>query len=154
MSKPIMTREEFLEYEGYFNSMQYDKVVSYFSPTCKICYPDMFTNAEQPTPDTVVGPAEFIEKYKALHENCRECLTLGMFVADDKHMVVEFQTEFFVKRDGTFWGKAMKRGDCFAVNQFCVYDFDENGKFSRIRISHHRVLSTSRGFKPLNSLEG
>jgi hypothetical protein len=152
MGKPIMTREEFMEYENYFNTMQYEKVVSYFNPKCTVEYMDSFTRAAQPTPQTVTGPAEFIENYKTLHENFREFLTLGIFLSDEKNMIVEFQTEFIALRDGDFQGASIKRGECFAVNQFCVYDFDENGKFSRIRISHHRVLSNDPAFKPLHSI--
>jgi len=153
MGKPIMTREEFLEYENYFNTMQYEKVVSYFNPGCKVEYMDSYTRAPQPPQRTVVGPAEFIENYKNLHKNFREFLTLGIFLSDEKNMIVEFQTEFHAKNDGDFQGAPIKRGDCFAVNQFCVYDFDENGKYSRIRISHHRILSNAPGFKPLHSLD-
>lgn len=153
MSKPIMTREEFIVYENYFNTKQYENVVSYFNPKCVVKYMDLFTRAEQPVPQTVVGPEAFIEKYSALHQNVLEFLTLGIFLSDEKNMVVEFQTEFIALRDGFFWGAPMTRGECFAVNQFCVYDFDDNGKFSQIRISHNRVLSNEPGFKPIHTLE-
>lgn len=149
----VMTREEFLVYEGYFNSKQYENVVSYFNPDCVVEYMDLFTRAPQPARRAVHGPAEFIKNYKALHENQREFLDLGIFLSDDKNMVVEFQTEFHALKDCESNGAPMKKGDCFAVNQFCVYDFDENGKFTRIRISHHRVLSNDPGFKPLHSYD-
>ena len=152
MGKPIMTREEFMEYENYFNTMQYDNVVSYFNPNCRVEYMDLFTRAEQPVPQTVVGPAAFIENYKALHENFKEILNLGIFLSDDKNMIVEFQTEFIALHDVDFQGAPMKRGENFVVNQFCVYDFDENGKYSRIRISHHRVLSNDPEYTPPHSL--
>ena len=144
----IMTREEFLVYEGFFNAKDYENVVSYFNPNCTVEYMDLFTRAAQPVPRVVRGPAEFIESYKALHENQREFLDLGIFLSDDKNMIVEFQTEFHAIKDHEANGAFMKVGDCFAVNQFCVYDFDENGKYTRIRISHHRVLSNDPNFKP------
>jgi len=149
MGTPIMTREEFMEYENYFNTKQYDKVVSYFNPNCVVAYMDSFTAGEQPAPKTIVGPEQFIENYKALHKDFEEILTLGIFLSDEKNMIVEFQTEFIALHDVEFHGVPLKRGYCLAVNQFCVYDFDENGKFSRIRISHHRVLSNEPGFVPL-----
>ena len=65
MGKPIMTREEFIEYENYFNTMQYDKVVSYFSPNCTVEYMDSFTQADQPPPQTITGPEQFVENYSA-----------------------------------------------------------------------------------------
>ena len=153
MSKQIMTREQFMEYENYFNTMQYDKVVSYFNPQCSVDYMDSFTWAKQEPARSVIGPEAFIENYKTLHADFREFLTLGMFLCDEKNMVVEFHTEFHAKHDCEFQGTPVKKGDCFAVNQFCVYDFDENGKYTRIRISHHRVLSNMPGFKPLHSLD-
>ena len=153
MSKPIMTREEFMQYQSYFNTMQYDQVVSYFNPSCTVEYMDNFSWGEQPVPEMARGPEEFIKRYVALHANFKEVLILGMFLSDDKNMIVEFQTEFFAKHDGHFHGVPVKKGECMAVNQFCVYDFDENGKFARIRISHHRVVSNNPGFKPIHSLE-
>ncbi|MDR3277636.1 MAG: hypothetical protein LBT12_02590 [Oscillospiraceae bacterium] len=153
MSKPIMTREEFLVYENYFNTKQYDKVVSYFSPDCTVEYMDHFTPGGQTPPQTVHGPAEFVENYKTLHENVREFLDLGIFLSDEKNMIVEFQTEFHYLNDSPFQDTDVKRGGYFAVNQFCVYDFDENGKFSRIRISHFRVLSNDPAFKPAHSID-
>ena len=151
MIKPIMTRKEFLVYEGYFNTKQYENVVSYFNPDCTVEYMDHFKLGPQ-NPQTLHGPLQFIDKYKALHENFEEYLDLGIFLSDDKNMIVEFQTEFHCINDTEFHGQPMKRGEYFAVNQFCVYDFDENGKFSRIRISHFRVLSNDPNFKPLHSL--
>ena len=33
-----------------------------------------------------------------------------------------------------------KKGDIIIMNQIVLYDLDENGKFKRIRIFHHRYL--------------
>ncbi len=151
MGKPIMTREEFLVYEGYFNTKQYENVVSYFNPDCTIEYADDFKLGPQ-LPKILHGPAEFIENYKALHKDMKEFLDLGIFLSDEKNMIVEFHTEFHCINDTEFHGSLMRRGEYIAVNQFCVYDFDEMGKFSRIRISHFRVLSNAADFKPLHSL--
>ena len=150
--KVVMTREEFLVYQGHFNAKEFDKVVSYFNPDCVVEYPDLFQLGPQ-SPVVARGPAEFIKIYEALNKNFREFLDLRIFLSDDKNMIVEFQTEFHCINDTVNWGAQMKVGDCFAVNHFCVYDFDENGKFSRIRISHHRVLSNAPDFKPLFSCD-
>ena len=149
----VMTREEFLVYEGHFNAMRYGDVVSYFNPDCIVEYPDLFTKSPQNAPSISRGPEDFIKRYTALHEYFKEFLDLGIFLSDDKNMIVEFQTEFHCIKEAEYFGVSMKVGDYFAVNQFCVYDFDENGKFSRIRISHHRVLSNDPGFKPLHSFD-
>jgi len=146
----IMTREEFLVYEGHFNAKEYDKVVSYFNPDCIVEYPDYFKMGPQ-TPNIAHGPEEFVTRYKVLHESFKEFLDLGIFLSDDKNMIVEFQTEFHCIKEADYFETHMKVGDFIAVNQFCVYDFDENGKFTRIRISHFRVLNNTPGFKPLHS---
>jgi len=148
----VMTRAEFLVYEGHFNAKEYDKVVSYFAPDCTVVYPDLFLLGPQ-TPNIARGPDDFIKRYTALHENFREFLDLGIFLSDDKNMIVEFQTEFHCIKEADYWGGHLKVGDFFAVNQFCVYDFNEDGKFSRIRISHHQVLSNDPDFKPLHSYD-
>ncbi len=150
---PIMTREEFLVYEDLFNKKDYAGVTSYFNPDCQVDYMDTFTVGSQNKPKELHGPEEFIASYKKLHENFKEFLDLGIFLADDKNMVVEFHTEFIAMRDAEFLGGPCKKGQVFAVNQFCIYDFDENGKYSRIRISHFRVLSNDPDFKPLHSLD-
>ena len=147
----VMTREEFLVYEGHFNAKEYDKVVSYFSPDCTVEYADVFTMGPQDPPNIARGPEDFIKRYTTLHEYFNEFLELGIFLSDDKNMIVEFQTEFHCIKENDHFGVPMKVGEYCAVNQFCVYDFDENGKFSRIRISHHRVLNNNPGFKPLHN---
>lgn len=149
---PIMTREEYLVYKDCFNRKDYDSVTSYFNPNCVVEYMDKFS-VEPQTPKTLYGPEEFIASYKALHENFKEFLDLGIFLSDEKNMVVELHTEFIAMRDAEFLGGACKKGQVFAVNQFCIYDFDEEGKYSRIRISHFRVLSNDPDFKPLHSLD-
>ncbi len=151
---PVMTREDFLVYEALFNAKDYAGVTSYFNPECTVEYMDKFEVGVEQHPETAHGPAEFIERYKKLHANMAEFLDLGIFFCDDKNMVVEFTTEFIALFDGAkFHGVPRKKGEVFAVNQFCVYDFDENGKFARIRISHFRVLSNDPAYKPLHSLD-
>ena len=150
---PIMTREEFLVYEDLFNKKDYAGVTSYFSPNCTVEYMDKFSVEEQKPPVVLHGPDEFIKNYKALHANFKEFLDLGIFLSDEKNMIVEFHTEFIAMRDAKFMGGPCRKGEVFAANQFCIYDFDENGKYSRIRISHFRVLSNDSDFKPLHSLD-
>lgn len=152
MANPVMTREEFLVYESLFNKKDYEGVTSYFNPDCTVEYMDKFS-VEAQQPKTLYGPQAFIDSYKALHVNFKEFLDLGIFFCDDKNMVVELHTEFFALNDANFLGGACKKGDVFAVKQFCVYDFDENGKFSRIRISHFRVLSNDPNFVPIHSFD-
>lgn len=138
-----MNRKQFLEYVDHFNNKRFDKVVSYFTPDVTVEYPDNFLGPQIPgaTGNTVHGPKEFIEKYEALTSNVREVLNVGTFLSRGRHFCVELITEFHVFRtppEGS--PRGWKEGDVVVMNQNVLYDLDENGKFKRIRIFHHRYL--------------
>ena len=138
-----MNRQQFLEYTGYFNKKQWDKVVSYFRPDVTLEYPDNFMGRQIPG-RTLNGPKEFIASYEALTANVREVLNIGAFISRGRQFVVELITEFHILRtppagsgtSATQW----KKGDTHVLNQIVLYDLDERGKFKRIRIFHHRHL--------------
>ena len=139
-----MNREQFLEYADHFNNKRFDKVVGYFCPDVTLEYPDNFMGPQIPglTGNTLHGPKEFIANYEALTANIREVLNIGAFLSEGRQFVVELVTEFHVLRTpppdapGAQW----KEGDVIVMNQMVLYDLDENGKFKRIRIFHHRYL--------------
>ena len=138
-----MNRKQFLEYMDHFNNHRWDKVVSYFCPDVTLEYPDNFMGPKVPG-NTLHGPQEFIKNYQAIAENVREVLNLGAFMSKGSQFFVEFVTEFHVFQDPpkgspTGW----KKGDVSVMNQCVLYDLDENGKFKRIRIFHHRHLDPS-----------
>ena len=138
-----MTREEFLKYMSYFNSHQWDKVTSYFRPDTTLEYPDSFGNPGAPG-RTLHGPQEFIKNYQAIAANVREVLNLGAFSDWGNQFFVEFVTEFHVEKDNPNGSPGMKKkGDVIVMNQAVLYDVDENGKYKRIRIFHHRYLDPS-----------
>ncbi|MBN2240566.1 MAG: nuclear transport factor 2 family protein [Dehalococcoidales bacterium] len=141
-----MNREEFLEYMDHFNNHRWDKVVSYFRPDVILEYPDNFAGPQIPgrTGRTLHGPEEFIENYKAIAASVREVLNLGAFMAEGNQFFVEFVTEFHAFGDlpeGS--SKPWKKGEVSVFNQCVLYDVDEEGKFKRIRIFHHRHLDPS-----------
>jgi len=139
-----MNRQQFLEYAGYFNKKQWDKVVSYFRPDVTLEYPDNFMGRQIPG-RTLHGPKEFIANYEALTANVREVLNVGVFLSRGRQFCVELITEFQVfgtppaGSATTQW----KKGDTHVLNQIVLYDLDEKGKFKRIRIFHHRHLDPS-----------
>ncbi|MBN1319814.1 MAG: nuclear transport factor 2 family protein [Thermoleophilia bacterium] len=141
-----MTRKQFLEYVDHFNNHRFDKVVSYFCPDVTLAYPDNFMGPQIPgaTGNTLHGPEEFIANYKALSANVREVLNVGAFLSRGRQFCVEFVTEFHVLRTPPGdAGPGWKEGDVIVMNQNVLYDLDENGKFKRIRIFHHRYLDPS-----------
>jgi len=75
----------------------------------------------------------------------REVLNVGAFLSRGRQFCVEFVTEFHVLRTppGDGPGPGWKEGDVIVMNQNVLYDLDENGKFKRIRIFHHRYLDPS-----------
>ncbi len=138
-----MNREQFLEYMDHFNNHRWDKVVSYFRPDVTLEYPDNFTGPKIPG-RTLHGPQEFIENYTAIAENVREILNLGAFMEEGNQFFVEFVTEFHVFREPPEGSESKwKKGDVSVFNQCVLYDVDEEGKFKRIRIFHHRHLDPS-----------
>jgi hypothetical protein len=141
-----MNRKQFLEYMDHFNNHRWDKVVSYFCPDVTLEYPDNFMGAQTPgaAGRTLHGPEEFITNYKAIAENVREVLNLGAFMSKGRQFFVEFITEFHVFRDPPEGSPSpWKKGDVSVMNQCVLYDLDEEGKFKRIRIFHHRHLDPS-----------
>ena len=135
-----MNREQFLEYVDHFNNHRFDKVASYFRPDMTLEYPDSFGNPESEA-RTLHGPEEFIANYRALSENVREVLNLGAFMAEGNQFLVELITEFHVLRDAPEGSRSLgKKGDVIVMNQCVLYDTDDEGKFQRIRIFHHRYL--------------
>ena len=135
-----MNREQFLEYVDHFNNRRWDKVTSYFRPDVVLEYPDSFGNRGS-TARSLHGPQEFIANYQAITANVREVLNLGAFMAEGNQFFVELITEFHVFRDPPEGASAMgKKGDVIVMNQCVLYDTDEQGKFQRIRIFHHRYL--------------
>ena len=139
-----MNREQFLEYVDHFNNRRFDKVVSYFCPDVTLAYPDNFMGSQIPgvTGNTLHGPKEFIANYEAITANVREVLNVGAFLSSDRQFCVELITEFHVFRTppADAPGAQWKKGDTVIMNQIVLYDLDEDGKFKRIRIFHHRYL--------------
>jgi len=136
-----MTREQFLEYIDYFNKKDFESVASYFNPDVTLEYPDNFTGSPI-AGRTLHGPEEFIKNYQALTENIREVINVGLFLSEGSHFCVELITEFHALKTPAAGsaGARYKEGETDIMNQCVIYDLDENGKFKRIRIFHHRHL--------------
>jgi len=136
-----MTRERFLEYIDYFNQKDFESVASYFNPDVTLEYPDNFAGSPI-AGRTLHGPEEFIKNYKALTENIREVINVGLFLSEGSHFCVELVTEFHALKTPTAGsaGARYKEGETDIMNQCVIYDLDEEGKFKRIRIFHHRHL--------------
>jgi len=139
-----MTREQFMEYVNHFNHHRFDKVTGYFCPDVTLAYPDNFMGRQIPgvTGKTLHGSKEFIAQYEAIAANVREVLNVGAFLSEGNQFVVELVTEFHNEKDPpkTIDSGNWKKGDVIVMNQMVLYDLDENGKFKRMRIFHHRYL--------------
>jgi hypothetical protein len=135
------TREQFLEYIGYFNRKDFESVASYFNPDVTVEYPDNFMGAQIPgtTGKTLHGPKEFIKNYQTLTANTREILNLGVFLSQGSHFCVELITEFTPLKTPAA-GVQSKNQEARILNQCVIYDLDEKNKFKRIRIFHYRHL--------------
>ena len=142
-----MNRKQFLEYANHFNHKRWDSVVSYFCPDVTVEYPDAFGGPDTGggAGRTIHGPKEFIANYEAITANAREVLNVGLFLSRGRHFCVELITEFHYFNNPPAGSTARwKKGDVVVMNQDVLYDLDENGKFKRIRIFHHRYLDPSK----------
>jgi len=130
-----MTREEFLVYMNHFNNKEYDDLTKYFADDIVVEYFDNFSTTVQ-TRKILHGKQAFVDSYTNLHKNLREFLDLGFCIYDGTNLLVELYTEFHALCDCKFMAGDIKEGEILAVTNWVCYDFDENGKFSHIRIAH------------------
>jgi hypothetical protein len=134
-----MNRKQFEEYVDHFNNKRYDAVTSYFAPDITVEY---FTNMLNPTDParTLHGPAEFAASYRVLHENVREAMELGDFMAQGELMFVELYTEFHAFNDYSKMSFGpMKKGDALVMTNWVMYNMTPDDKMKRIRIAHFRL---------------
>jgi hypothetical protein len=135
-----MTREEFLVYMDHFNNKRFDEIIKYFSPDVRFQYHTRFTNEPQEV-RVRYGPEGFVKHYKDLSARIRERLDLGLLLSSDdgKNLFVELYTEFHALEDTVFTAGPMRKGDVFCCTNFVLYDLDEDGKFTDVKIAHWRV---------------
>lgn len=147
-----MTREEFQTYLNYFNTQDYDKLTTYFAEDLEVQYNDNYDITGQ-YELTLHGIDGFLGFYKQMHQDVLELLELGFCLYDGKNLVVELYTEFLAKNDTVLVVDPLKRGDVVCCTNWACYDFDEQGKFKKIRISHFRCYKpeTARLVKRLQA---
>lgn len=138
-----MTREEFLEYIGYFNKKDFEAVAGYFTPDITVEYYDNATGPRVP-PRTLHGPQEFIENYKALTSTVREVLELRDYMSTPDRVFAELYTEFHPLEDTpeSEGRQAWKKGEPVLSTNWVLYDMVD-GKMKRIRIAHWRLHDPS-----------
>jgi SnoaL-like domain len=133
-----MTRQEYMEYIGHFNTKRFDKVAGYFTPDITVEYPDNFFGQDVP-PQTLHGPKEFIDNYLGITENTKEVLEVGAFMSEGSQVFVELYTEFITFKDSApELKRKARKGDIRIMTNWVLYDLDEKGKMKRIRIAHFR----------------
>ena len=142
-----MTRDEFLVYMNHFNNKEYDQLTKYFSDDIVVEYYDN-SSLEKQTRKVLRGKDAFVANYMNLHSTIREFLDLGFCVFDGEFLIVELYTEFHALVDTEFSAGRMKKGDAFCITNWVCYNFDENGKFNRIRIAHFIVHYDPPRFDP------
>ena len=133
-----MTREEMEIYLDHFNNKRYDEVVDYFADDVTVQYPNAFLL--NIAPGTLLrGKNEFIENYKTFHENVEEYLDLEDFIADEKYVFIILHTEFIAKEDLAWEDGILEKGKAAVVSDFISYELDDEGKFKKIKIAHHKI---------------
>ena len=141
-----MTREEFEIYVDHFNNKRFDDVLSYFADDVEVQY---FSPLKKGAYEQRIfyGKDAFRERYEILHKTLREVMKLGKFVCDGDNIFVELWTEFHAFEDSpNFSVGHLKVGDVAIANNFVLYWLNEEGKFKKIRIAHHRIHDASEAF--------
>ena len=132
-----MTRAEFEEYVNYFNTQNYDKLLEYFADDMEVQFNDTYDITGE-YELTLHGPGEFLGFYKKMHESILELMEVGFCLFDGTNLVAELYTEFKAKEDTVLVVDKLKKGDVVITTNWVCYDFNEEGKFSKIRIAHWR----------------
>lgn len=132
-----MTRAEFEEYINYFNTLNYDKLTEYFADDLEVQFNDTYDITGQ-YELTLHGKEGFLAFYQEMHKTITELMEVGFCLYDGTNLVVELYTEFQAKEDTTLVVDKLKKGDIVVTTNWACYDFDENGKFKKIRIAHWR----------------
>ena len=133
MPKP-MTREEFQVYLDYFNTQDFDGILSYFADGCVLKYHTDW-GPGKPVYENLEGKQGFRENYINIYENFEERLRLGVYMSTEDTIFIELYTSFTAKKDVSMRFGSLEKGQTFYCNQYIDYDLDENGKFINIRIA-------------------
>ena len=144
----LLTKKDMDEYFEYFNSRDYDNIVSYFADDVELHYGNNFSLESLPI-FTTRGKDGFIAAYRHIHRTIDEKLHIGKLLIDDRNIFVEMWTEWcaFEEAEDNFMG--LKMGEVFICTNYVLYELDENDKFKDIRVGHFRVHDPKEAFLTL-----
>lgn len=143
-----MTREEFLVYMGHLNNLEHEEMNDYITDDITLEFYDTPTMEKQPH-RVLRGRKDYIDHFIENHVNCKEILELGVFLSDDKNLLAEIYVEFHAVQETTLNTVKMSRGQSYCATHFLLYDIAPDGRFSRVRIAHHKAHDTPPKHHPV-----
>jgi hypothetical protein len=121
---PEDVRVRFRRYIELFNAGNPEALVPFFSPAVELYLPR----------GPLVGPQAIVDYYRGSFRFLTEWLRIDTLIVDGNGLAAELYTRFTAKRDHPdFKAMPLQAGDVYVVTTFVLYDFDEAGRFSRIR---------------------
>ena len=130
-------RARFIRYVEQFNSGRHEGLVPFYAPGVVLYLPGR----------ELVGPDAIVAHYRRSFGFLTEWLRIDSLIADENGLAAELYTRFSAHRDyPEFKARPLRAGDVYVVTTFALFDFDDAGRFTRIRPAlWHRDLSGVRG---------
>ncbi|HWL47035.1 MAG TPA: nuclear transport factor 2 family protein [Sphingomonadaceae bacterium] len=117
-------RARFRRYIALFNAGDPEALVPFFAPSVELYLPR----------GPLIGPQAIVDYYRGSFGFLTEWLRIDTLIVDGNGLAAELYTRFTAKRDHPgFKAMPLRAGDVYVVTTFVLYDFDEAGRFSRIR---------------------
>ena len=117
-------RERFGRYVEQFNSGRPENLVPFFAPNVVLYLPGR----------ELVGPDAIVAHYRHSFGFLTEWLRIDTLIADEHGLAAELYTRFTAHRDyPDFKARPLKAGDVYVVTTFVLYEFGQDGSFTRIR---------------------
>ena len=117
-------REVFHRYVEQFNSGKPEGLAPFFAPDVVLNLPGR----------ELIGAEAIVAHYRRSFSFLIEWLRVDTLIVDDRGLAAELFTRFTAHRDyPDFHARPLKKNDVYIVTTFVLYDFDAQGRFTRIR---------------------
>jgi hypothetical protein len=132
---PVLTRERYMQYVGWFNAND-PRFLEFYHPDVEL----ELGNA------TLKGANAIRDFYAEVKAHIHEKVEVSHYVADATGIGAELPTEFRVYKDWpepNYFRRALKKGEVFRTVSFGLYWID-NGKFRHIKAARYKLVNDWR----------
>jgi hypothetical protein len=132
---PVMTRERYMQYVGWFNAND-PRFLQFYHPDVVL----ELGNA------TLKGANAIRDFYAEVKAHINEKVEVSHYIADATGIGAELPTEFRVYKDWpepNYFRRPLKKGEVFRVVSFGLY-WIEDGKFRHIKAARYKLVNDWR----------